>query len=254
MSYLNCRFTSEVLGFQTQMTVILPEQCFVKAGKQKRPGNYPVLYLLHGLSDDHTMWHARTSIERYAMFNNLAVVMPTAHRSFYADMANGYKYWTFISEELPEIVKSMFPISDRREDTYVAGNSMGGYGAFKLALSRPERFCAAASLSGALDITTVKKRIPAYEIDMAFSDPDNLKGTKNDLFRLAKDVRDSDGPKPRLFQCCGLQDYLYEDNAKFRDYCREIGLGLTYEEEDGNHEWGYWDKKISRILEWFLKG
>ena len=82
---------------------------------------------------------------------NLIVIMPGAERSFYADMEHGYKYWTYISEELPSIMKSFFPISDKREDTFVAGLSMGGYGAMKLAFNHPERYAAAASLSSAVD-------------------------------------------------------------------------------------------------------
>src|SRR5690606_35149889 len=113
---------------------------------------HPVLYLLHGLSDDDTIWLRRTSIERYVAGLGLAVVMPNVHRSFYADMAYGGQYWTFLTEELPRVAGDFFPLSDAREDNYVAGLSMGGYGAFKWALSYPERFAAAGSLSGVLDL------------------------------------------------------------------------------------------------------
>ena len=107
-----------------------------------------MLYLLHGLSDDHTAWLRYTSIERYATARGLAVVMPAVHRSFYADEAHGHAYWHFVSEELPAIVAAFFRLSERREDTFVAGLSMGGYGALKLGLHHPERFAAVASLSG----------------------------------------------------------------------------------------------------------
>jgi S-formylglutathione hydrolase FrmB len=129
-------------------------------------GKYPVLYLLHGLSDDYTIWQRRTSIERYVADMEIAVVMPDADTSFYSDMVHGRKYWTFLSEELPEIVHDFFPnISEKREDTFVAGLSMGGYGAYKLALGT-DRFAAAASLSGAVDL------------------PIELDGIDNELFHI----------------------------------------------------------------------
>jgi S-formylglutathione hydrolase FrmB len=111
-----------------------------------------VLYLLHGLSDDHTAWSRYTSIGRYAEAAGLAVVMPAVHRSFYANESAGHRYWDFVSEELPEVVRTFFQVSDRSEDTFVAGLSMGGYGAVRLALTFPGRYAAAASMSGALDI------------------------------------------------------------------------------------------------------
>jgi S-formylglutathione hydrolase FrmB len=137
MALIHCNFFSEVLKLSTSMYVILPQRTQNQIGMQGtvKKDKHPTLYLLHGLSDDHTIWLRRTSIERYVANLGLAVVMPEVHRSFYTDMVNGYNYWTFISEELPEIARSFFPLSDKREDNFVAGLSMGGYGAFKLALS-----------------------------------------------------------------------------------------------------------------------
>ena len=117
-----------------------------------------MLYLLHGLTDDHTGWQRYTSIERYADEAGLAVVMPAVHHSFYTDEVHGHAYWTYVSEELPALVHRLFRVSDRPEDTFAAGLSMGGYGAVKLALSHPDRYAAAASLSGTLDITYMADR------------------------------------------------------------------------------------------------
>ncbi len=154
MALIHCDFFSNVLGLSTSMYVILPQQTVNQIGMKgvAKGKKHKTLLLLHGLSDNHTIWLRRTSIERYVAPLGLAVVMPAVQRSFYTDMAKGLKYEEFVSLELPEIARSFFPLSDRREDNYVAGLSMGGYGAFKLALRRPENFAAAASLSGALDI------------------------------------------------------------------------------------------------------
>lgn len=249
MALIHCNFTSDVLGLQRSMDVILPHDL---APREPPRGRAPVLWLLHGLSDDHTIWQRRTSIERYASERGLAVVMPSVDRGFYTDMVCGPRWWTHVSEELPRLVASMFPVSERREQTFVAGLSMGGYGAFKLALRQPGRFAAAASLSGATDarlrMTEKREDRDPVEMQRIFG-----KGAKefdpgNDLFDLARKVKPAECPK--LFQCCGTEDFLYEENVRFRDHARALGLPLTYEEGPGSHEWGYWDRMIQRVLDW----
>ncbi|HHY81367.1 MAG TPA: esterase family protein [Clostridiales bacterium] len=252
MAFIQCDFFSEVLGLCCSMNVILPQQTTGQIGMKGHAFDrkHPTLYLLHGLSDDHTIWMRRTSIERYAAPLGLAVVMPAVHRSFYTDMDRGYRYWTFISEELPAIARSFFPLSDRREDNFAAGLSMGGYGAFKLVLSCPDKFAAGASLSGALDMASLEERHTTPEFVNIFGDLSKIRGSRNDLFHLAEEVAKSDGPKPKLYQCVGTEDFLYEDNIRFRDFVRGLDLDHTYEEGPGTHEWGYWDMMIQKVLAW----
>ena len=120
MALIHCDFFSEAIGVSSSMYVILPQETTTQIGMAgaASAGRHPTLFLLHGLSDDHTIWLRRTSIERYVAPLGLAVVMPAVHRSFYADMKRGYRYWTFISEELPALARSFFPLSDAREDTF----------------------------------------------------------------------------------------------------------------------------------------
>ncbi len=254
MALINCDFSSESLGLACSMTVILPQNTTTQIGmtgvaiKKK----HPVLYLLHGMSDDHTIWLRRTSIERYVASMGLAVVMPAVHRSFYTDMASGPKYWTFLSEELPKIVQSFFPISDKRQDTFAAGLSMGGYGAFKLGLRQPERFAAVASLSGALDVASLYGRWgkpKSQESASIFGE--KLNNTDNDLVYLSAKLAKSTKPKPMFYQCCGTEDFLYGDNVKFRDHLQKLGtFKLHYDEGPGVHEWGFWDANIQKVLKW----
>ncbi|WP_046227075.1 alpha/beta hydrolase [Paenibacillus dauci] len=257
MALMQCNFYSEVLGLSTSMNVIIPQETHTQIGMEGHAasGKHPVLYLLHGLSDDHTIWLRRTSIERYAAAYGLAIVMPNVHRSFYTDMQQGGKYFTFVSEELPRLAESFFNLSNRREDRFVAGLSMGGYGALKLGMSLPERYVAAASLSGATDITSMYTRSDEdYEAEVRriFGSPEEARGSNNDLFHLAQNLASTKetAALPQLYQCCGTEDFLYEDNIRFRDHMRELDIPLTYEEEPGEHEWGYWDTKIQRVLEW----
>jgi len=251
MALIQCQFFSDVLQLSTSMTVILPEQTKEQIGmnNQKSDGKFQTLYLLHGLSDDDTIWTRRTSIERYVAPLGLAVVMPNVHRSFYADMKYGNKYWTFLTEELPAVAQSFFPLSDKREDNFVAGLSMGGYGAFKWALNKPENIAAAASLSGALDIVQLQKERKDDHLFEPIFSRERIEGTINDLFYLV-DQRKLEEQKPKLYQCCGTEDFLYEDNIRFKEHCEKTTFDFTYQEGPGTHEWGYWDDNIKKVLEW----
>jgi len=250
MPILSTTFKSYVLGMDCSANIILPQS---SPDKQIRKP-FKTLYLLHGLSDDHTAWTRWTSIERYATEYELAVVMPNVHRSFYADRKNSYQYFKFVSDELIRIMQELFPLSDKREDRYTAGLSMGGYGAFKLGLSCPEKFSVAASLSGALDIYTRLAHAElglqdefAYILD--FSDDERQ---EVDLFLLAEKLNKSDKPKPRLYAWCGTEDFLYEDNVRFVNFMKGMDFDFKYEESAGDHSWGYWDEKIQTVLKFIF--
>jgi putative tributyrin esterase len=249
MAFLDVHCFSEALAMSVSFYVLLPD------GPVPRP--YPTLYLLHGLSDDHTIWLRRTSIERYAAARNLAVVLPAVARSFYQDMAAGSRYWTFLSEELPALCRQWFPLSEHREDNFAAGLSMGGYGALRLALSRPDRFAAAASLSGALDLARRLREagmegslVSRAEWEGIFGRDLAGTGSEFDLFALARKVANSNGPKPKLFLCCGTEDALLGESRVFRQHLDGLNLPSTYEESPGQHEWAYWDAQIQRVLGW----
>jgi putative tributyrin esterase len=253
MVHLRCDFFSEALSLSTSMTVLLPQQTTTQIGMTGRTTGEapPVLYLLHGLSDDDTIWLRRTSIERYAAPLGLAVVMPQVHRSFYADQAYGGRYWTFLSEELPELVGSLFRVSDRRQDTFVAGLSMGGYGALKWAMRQPERFAAAASLSGAVDVAGLRTHRTRPEdprmFERVFGDR-NPAGTPDDLHWLLTRVEQAD--LPALYLCCGTEDELIGDNRAFVESCGAAGVAIESDFGPGAHDWAYWDEQIQRVLAW----
>jgi S-formylglutathione hydrolase FrmB len=259
MAFLDFHFFSEALAQTCAAYVIIPQETTAQIGMVGGAARrkYPTLYLLHGLSDDHTIWMRRTSIERYAAEKNFAVVMPAVARSFYQDMASGPRYWTFVSEELPALCQLFFPLSAAREDNFVAGLSMGGYGALRLGLARPEKFAAAASLSGALDVVRFAKeagrkgsRIDKAEWIGILGPELRVEGTDADLHFLAQKVAASSGPKPHLFVACGTEDQLLPDSRAFRQQLDAVHLRVTYKESPGAHEWGYWDAQIQSVLDW----
>lgn len=260
MALLEMNLFSDSIGMAAPVNIILPET-YKKVGKSERDvirefeDEYPVLYLLHGLSDDHKSWMRRSSIERYAEDAGLAVVMPNVHRSFYTDMAKGQNYFTYLSQELPQKLEKILPLSNSREETFVAGLSMGGYGAFKLALNQPERFAAAASLSGAVNmaehVTNKNEAGELYEeFKWIFGDLEKVKNSNSDLFYLLKRLKGRQAEIPKLYQCCGTEDFLYQDNQKFKKFCSKNNIKLEYEEEKAAHEWWYWDKKIQTVIDW----
>ena len=224
MAFLQIAFNSNVLGMASSLDAIVP---------QSQNGPLKVLWLLHGLSDDHTIWQRRTS-------------------SFYCDIPGGLRYATHIAEELPAIVRSMFNLSDRREDNFIAGLSMGGYGAFKLALRHPDHYAAAASFSGVLDIGSFYRMMERDKVadvlgDFGCRNPDG--GPEDPRALLSKLVADG-AEIPRLYQACGTEDFLYADNISFRDFARGLGADLTYEEGPGSHTWLFWDTYVQRAMNW----
>ena len=287
MAVLDVHFYSDALEVSTAMTVILPQHPSTEIGltPSSTPGGErttvdgttteapapPVLYLLHGLSDDETTWLRRTSIDRYAANAGLAVIMPRGDRSFYQDEVHGHRYWTFLSEELPRVVHNFFRVSTRREDTFVAGLSMGGYGAMRWALTQPWRFAAAATLSGALDlgapadvpaqggITDGDGPVPEGTfLDFVPDVRDNAlgghfeQGGANDVFAL---LRHGDPAElPDLYVSCGRQDDLLDHSRRFLAAARAQGADPHGEFPDGVHSWKLWDAQIQHVIDWLPLG
>ncbi len=251
---------SHALGMDMPLNVLLPERRKAEA-QDWSDKKFPVLYCLHGHSDDQNAWIRKSQIELLTRGYEVIVVMPTTHRGFYTDAKYGHRYFTYIAEELPQLVANMFHASTRREDTFVMGNSMGGYGAFKLALTYPERYAAAASLSGALDpfawfsdpvsLESFVTEDFANNIHNVFGSAEEYHGSRNDLRYLARRLAASNGPQPLLYQCCGTDDNVtYCLNESFTRAVRQ-GLGnlnLQYEEGPGGHDWSYWMPQMERFI------
>lgn len=237
------------------LNIILPQIPFKDVEKRKiiEKKGFPVLYLLHGLSDDHSGWMRKSNIERYVRDYDLAVVMPNVNRSFYADMKYGLNYYTYITKEIPNFITTNFPISSKREDNFIAGLSMGGYGAFMIALRNPQMFSAAASLSGALDLSIrfdLPEEILSAMTKMIFGSRKEFINSDYNLIGLLERLQNKKEEIPRLFQCCGTEDYIYPLNQSFMAAAERFGIAYTYEEGPGEHEWGYWDANIQRVIKW----
>ncbi len=262
MALVRCDFFSEALEVSTSITVLLPQPAagigLDAAGAEGADGGAaeahgtadadgpPLLYLLHGLSDDHTAWTRYTSLERYAAEQGLAVVMPSAGRSFYADERHGHAYWTYVSEELPQVVSQFFRVTQDPARTYVAGLSMGGYGALKLALTHPERYAGAAALSGALDVRRLAEWGERDELfGRIFGGPP---GDDDDLLVLLG--RLDPARVPPLHVSCGTEDELVGDVRAFVQAATAAGVDVTSDLRPGDHAWSLWDALLPDVLAW----
>ncbi|WP_320128520.1 alpha/beta hydrolase family protein [uncultured Sphaerochaeta sp.] len=263
MALFHCQLFSKQLFASVDVNVILPlpdsGNYFFKSNMDypKADQKFQTLYLLHGISADYSDWVRFSGIERYAQEHQLAVVMPSASNSMYCNLKNGGNYYSFVAEELPSMVRSIFPLSDKREDNFIAGLSMGGYGAFKIGLGNPGRFLAIASLSGGL-ITHKEndgKDSPVVGLAHWFKwvygeNNEHYDANNEDLLCIVKNMVKEGALLPKIYQCCGTEDFLYSDNVFFRDVLHNLKVDVTYEEGPGRHDWDFWDPYIKKILDW----
>ena len=260
MFFAKYKFFSPALGREIDTQILIPtpepKDAFSEETYRRYPeGPLKVLYLLHGGFGSEQDWLYLTRMASLVRKSRVMVVMPFAENSYYQDLPYGAGYWTFVSEELPEMIHRMFPRSStRREDTFVAGQSMGGYGAWRLGLAKPERFAAAASLSGVLDL---KGRIADSKGSLAsrglkFSDnffnEDEI--GDSDLFVLMEKAKEEKKDLPRLFFSVGREDFVYPYNLRAKAELDRFQIAYHYEEHSGAHEWSYWNKHIEAVLRW----
>jgi len=248
MALIRIDHVPETVKVNLPLNIILPDP-----GKM---GDLPVakrkvLYLLHGLSDDASAWQRYSSIETVAAGYGLVVVMPSVGRSFYIDQPNGQKYFSYLTEELPHYLVDVFGLAPRREDTLIAGVSMGGYGAFKAALLRPELYAAAASFSGVLSLAilqTMPDDPRRDEFAFLFGDLEKLAGSEHDPAVWLKRAAQNPSLLPRLFIAVSRQEDIYPLSGMFHAACQSLGVQAEYHEEDGGHDWFFWDGQIRRFL------
>ena len=244
MAHIRCDFRSEILDMGTSMTVILPEG--------NDASSVPALYLLHGLADNCTGWTRYTSVERYAREYGIAVIIPEVQRSFYADMASGLDYFKFIHDELPEICKHLFNITADPRMTYIAGLSMGGYGAMKCALTTPKRYAGCGAFSAVMNI----KKTFSEAKDGRRSEYDAIFGASvpsvSDLHTLLENVDASIFPS--VYISCGEDDVRLEQSIEMKHLLDAKGIANTFESWPGDHNWIFWDSAVKKCLDFFFGG
>lgn len=224
---------------------------------------YKTLYLLHGILGNYTDWINGTNIQRWSDEKNIAVVMPSGENMFYLDQEKSHAmYGEFIGEELVNMTRKMFPLSDRREDTFIAGLSMGGYGALRNGLKYHQTFGYIGALSSALIIDDLEKRTDKHPLFMetrsyaeaVFGDLHKVKESDKNPEWLALKLKEEGKELPKIYMACGIDDSLMEANKKFYNTLKSAGIDIVFEEGSGSHEWDFWNKYIKKVLDWLPLG
>lgn len=264
MAIIQVNFMSNTLWRSVPIQVILPVDKLTPDGTLPAPKKFKTLYLMHGLLGNYTDWVSGTRIQRWAEERDLAVVMPSGDNSFYVDRpASNNRYGAFIGEELVEITRRMFPLSDKREDTFIGGLSMGGFGAMRNGLKYHDTFGAIICLSGALHILEDMDKIASRKegVDnLSFEEcmfgplPEAALSDKNP--RVLADhlgkvkLEDPSVALPRIYMACGTEDRLIPHSRTYRKLLEDNGFDVTYEEGPGNHNWDFWDSYIKKAIDW----
>jgi len=247
MAFLNVNYWSPSLVKETACHVLLPD-------RQARRGPYPVLYLLHGLSDDYTAWQRWTSLERYVRELPLIVVMPDGHRSFYCDATDGYAYESAIVKDLIGFMDTHFRTIKGGQGRVIGGLSMGGYGAMKLGLKYPQKFCAVSAHSGVY--LHIKERWWEQGEGAWMAEAQRVYGTEkacreNDPFALAE--RLDPAQAPAIWLDCGDEDGLLRDNRELHAHLKRLKIKHEYHEFPGSHNWDYWDEHVQQAIAFHCK-
>lgn len=263
MAIIQCNFFSKSLARTVPIQVVLPTDKFVFPG-QPQPEEKPfqTLYLLHGIFGNYTDWVAGTRLQAWAQDRNLAVVMPSGDNSFYVDnRKTSALYGSFISSDLVDFTRRSFPLSRKREDTFIGGLSMGGFGAIVNGLQHPETFGSIVALSAALILDTTRLNAEYTDnlmtnrgyYESVFGDLDKVLGGENDYSALAEKVAGQE-IKPKIYMACGTEDGLMAPNQVFRDKLTQLGYDLTWQEGPGGHDWQFWDTYILKAMDWLPLG
>lgn len=241
MALIEIQFHSNQLDLNTNIYVIKPN---VFSNNE----NLKVLYLLHGYQGDYTNWVKYTRVLKYVEGTNLLVVMPSAYNSYYIDNELTGKYFSYLTEELPNLINKTFNITQTKENTFIVGLSMGGYGALKTALTYPDRYSKAVSFSGVTKLENVISRTKdgaKKKAEIMFTN-DIIK--ENSLFNLAKKSLN----KTSLYITCGTEDFLFAENNEFHEYLNNLNFKHIYLTSPGVHSWDYWDEQFKLALKWLL--
>ena len=248
MALIQFTYVSNVLLRSVPVQEILPADTLSPEGEYLPLKKYKTLYLLNGLWGSHVDWVSGTRIQRWAEERDLAVVMPAGENSFYVDRPGFHtEYGKWIGEELVQITRRMFPLSHKREDTYIGGLSMGGFGAMRNGLKYNETFGQIISLSPALHMFEGPEPHIMGLLGKGKEAWEEVKNSDLNPRWLIEHIR---GEKPGVYLACGLQDELLPGSRVHRKLLKDAGFQVHYVEDEGNHDWDYWDRHIKLALDW----
>ena len=240
------------------MNVLIPMDAPLPPGVEREIKPYKTLYLLHGYRGNCDDWLLNSTIADLAVQFDIAVVMPDGVNGFYVDQPkSGIQGSEFIGRELIEITRKTFPLSPKREDTIIAGLSMGGYGTLYNSLKHGDVFGHAIALSTPVRVIRYESEHEPKDIgfeqisgyfEALHGDLAKVNETDRNIALHAKQALDSDNPVTNLYIACGYNDSLVPENRELHEHLRDIGFPHIYEEGQGTHEWPFWNEYLRRGL------
>lgn len=243
MAVLKGNWFSKTLDRNTHVTVCLPN-----APTEAKA----TVLLLHGLKCDADAWLNQVGVEFFSNKYGIAFVMPEVQRSWYVDMAHGPDYFTYVAEEVPELIRQHFKLPTDREHFFIGGMSMGGYGTIRCALKNPDRYKGAMSFSARV---FMEERAFLFDDDRSVREfqgvlgmerQTSLEGSTN--VRLMLEAAKTAPVKPVFYVACGTEDGLYPESVEFNAMLRKANFDVTYEEWAGEHTWDFWRESLPRGL------
>ena len=248
MALIQFTYVSSVLLRSVPVQVVLPADKMTPEGEYVPLKKYKTLYLLNGLMGSHVDWVSGTRIQRWAEERDLAVVMPAGENSFYVDRPGFYAdYGKFVGQELVEMTRRIFPLSERKEDTFIGGLSMGGFGAMRNGLKYADTFGRIVALSPALGMFEGEPEPVCYLLGKTPADWEQIKASDVNPRWLAENFQ---GEKPGIYLACGKQDDLFGSSERFHGVLTKAGFAHHYVADEGDHDWDYWDRHIRLALQW----
>jgi len=255
MANISVRFYSNCLRRFTTFNMYLPNDIREEEPNESEYANRPIktLFLLHGYTGDAENWVPWYLADKY----NFAVVIPNGENSFWLDgQATGHAFCKFLGEELLGYVQRVFGLAKTKEDTYIMGLSMGGFGALHTALYYPDKFGQVTALSSALlvhDLASLKEgedyEIANYEyFRECFGDPAKVLESDNNPETLIKKIKAEGKECPKIYMAIGTEDFLLENNREFHNFLESEGIEHTYVEDKGQHDMEFWNRYVLKFV------
>jgi putative tributyrin esterase len=263
MAFLQVNFFAKTLRKIVTFNALVPIDTFEIPGQEKvEKGPMKALYLLNGYSGNYTDWVCGTKIQELSLKYNIAVFMPSGENNFYLDDTDkGELFGEYVGNELVEFTRKMFPLSDKKEDTFIGGLSMGGYGAIRNGLKYNDNFGRIIALSSALITKSIagipedfKDPVADYKYyRRVFGDLNELLGSDKDPEALIVNLKKENAFIPKIYMACGTEDFLLKENHDYRDFLVSENVEHTYVESPGIHDWNFWNEYIEKAILWALE-
>lgn len=262
MAVIRMDYFSICLMRQVTLTAIIPsDKVRLDSTEYPPEKKYKTLYMLHGVTGNSSTLLYHTEIVEYAMKHEVAVILPEGDNHYYVDCKKtGERFGEFVGKEVVELTRSMFPLSTLREDTYIGGVSMGGYGCLVNGLKYWANFGGIISMGTGVrykhltkddlheDATIMTDRPGFFEI--IHGDLENVMHSDMSIEYLAKQGKENGLIFPRIYMCCGTEDFRIHENRILAELLRFSGADITMEEGPGGHTNEVWNFFMPRAFQW----